>query len=1699
MRILIVTQNYLMGGLETQIQTYCEKLKKQGHELYLATGSNARTEGLQGTVTGYLFLDGWTDRRGSQFLALSEQLKQYIQENEIEIVHLHPFESMLVGALAARMANVPYVVTIHGPVNLSNLYGPIYRLFLKSCLFATAAKVYTVSPEVSELVKPMDTRHVAKVLANPIDTDKFASVHVDLTSGRWAAISRLDQDKVQGLLRSFEMMQTMRKLGHPVQIDVFGHGNAYEEVTAWIEENQADWVTMRGESHSLHEDLREGYSGVMGMGRVVLEAASLNLPVLLVGYDGIKGLITRDNVQNAFQSNFSGRNLPLCTEGSLSDALHALQSGAAIGSLRDWVIENASIGSIISTYTQDLAAALHQPVVSDWDARLKRLLIDHPEHDVLDPNRIETWFEYMEDGSNELTLLLSQLRKEREQHNALLVRVAQLEQNLHDFQNYQQTQENTYKETLHLLRTEADQREQEKTGYYQDLQERTNQLLILQQELHLQQTQNTRLEEHLHQLESVTIAELQTHLFDTKAELEKTQHELSQAHHELHQTNHKLTETHDQLANCMARLSENDTQTTDTNQHLQLVLDRNQHLEQLQIQYVEALNWNKNALDGIYASTPYKIGRIISTMANPVSFTKKVAKKVLRVGFNSFRDKVSPETKQKLKPLLSNVYYKVFPEKKMATPPVYRPQPVEAEIAVAAYAAPAVQQPAGSVVTTQVPAAYFQNPAHEKVSMILPVYNHADMLDKSIQSVLAQTYPNLELIVLNDGSTDGIEPILAKYFNHPKVKVLTQRNQKLPRALTNAFEHATGDLYTWTSADNICKPHMVEKLVEFMRRNPDVDLTYANYELIDENDQPLIGTEHRYHNQVPKGSNFMSLPTEVGTVGLIEDNFIGASFMYRADAAKAIGEYDPCLVGTEDYDYWLRINELFTVKRYDSEESLYYYRVHSNSLSEKFGKSHIRDNVPKLLQYNRERKAYYDLPFDVFVIAGDSLNERLYDVLRGFLANRVRVHLIAQPGLLNEVTLPVQKLDSLTDDLLKNRYATKAILIVDESFDGDEQGYQLLKAAYGDNLYTFSLRQDWSYADWYLASDSADLDEFITNKLFVLGTSLEERDLLRKARDNKYFLWDYNGTGQKTIGYFGPLRKDLIDVELIKTIAEHRPHYDIVLIGLEGESDWDFKAELGHLPNIFFLGNKPADLQYYYLSGFDMYLLPVNIEDRASQERGLKALLHAGKPLVSSLPVSPVGLPYTITAHNSTRLLSDLDQLLHTPVDTTLLDKYLGLYLPKRKAYWLESLANNHLFYEQTRGIEKKELGVIEEPAVPFAPEKVNLLIEAQGLDKGGLEEVIFNTLKTIDLNFFNPVIVCIHHGGYVAERCEQLGIPVIVLGDNKEEEYVQVLKQHNIHMVHQHYSTYGAPLAYAHHIPVVHFIHNSYVWFTEQNVAEMLAQDPYISCYIAVSAEVKEYSTRRIKLPAHKIEVIPNGINVDWLQEKFSLPQKIYRSEYGLSDQDFVLLNLASIDGRKAQLLTIHVMKEIVKTYPDIKVLMCGNPLDESFYQKCLSYIRDYRLEKNIIFTGFVKDNQDLFKIADVFLMPSIIEGWSISKTEAMYAGKPLLLTDVGGARHVIENEDIGLLIPNAYGDVAGLNDQTLYTYTLDGHTRNFDDLKQAIIRMYQEREIWKEKGKQGTEKVLNLYNLTNIVKRYETLTKQVMFKERDRKYITL
>jgi glycosyltransferase involved in cell wall biosynthesis len=242
------------------------------------------------------------------------------------------------------------------------------------------------------------------------------------------------------------------------------------------------------------------------------------------------------------------------------------------------------------------------------------------------------------------------------------------------------------------------------------------------------------------------------------------------------------------------------------------------------------------------------------------------------------------------------------------------------------------------------------------VSIILPVYNGEKTISATIKSILKQSYKNFELIIVDDGSTDKTPAMLQKFKEaDTRISVITQDNLKLPKALSKGFSLAKGEFHTWISADNIVHDNFIKELVEYLKGNKQVSMAYANMNLIDE-----YGNKIKYTTWYPweLDPSVVALPKSTFYLNVYPNNFIGAAFLYRGLVTQILGDYAEDFFTVEDYDYWMRINELLELKHISSDLPLYDYRFHSNSLTSKYSSYYIAAKRDELIALDTARRSF---------------------------------------------------------------------------------------------------------------------------------------------------------------------------------------------------------------------------------------------------------------------------------------------------------------------------------------------------------------------------------------------------------------------------------------------------------------------------------------------------------------------------------------------------------------------------------------------------------------------------------------------------------------------------------------------------------------------------------------------------------------------
>lgn len=217
-----------------------------------------------------------------------------------------------------------------------------------------------------------------------------------------------------------------------------------------------------------------------------------------------------------------------------------------------------------------------------------------------------------------------------------------------------------------------------------------------------------------------------------------------------------------------------------------------------------------------------------------------------------------------------------------------------------------------------------------KVSIILPTYNGEKYLKQAIDSILAQTYTDWELILVDDCSTD-VTPDIAEQYTQidTRIKVIHNNcNQRLPASLNIGFAAAQGEYFTWTSDDNLYLSDAIAVMAKCLDEHEEVSMVRASMEFIDAEGR-VTGQSEPYTDEK-----------------MYAFNCLGACFMYRRVVRDKVGDYDVNTYCAEDYDYWLRVLEHFGMIMPVSQV-LYQYRRHEGSLSET-KRQQVRDQQTKL-------------------------------------------------------------------------------------------------------------------------------------------------------------------------------------------------------------------------------------------------------------------------------------------------------------------------------------------------------------------------------------------------------------------------------------------------------------------------------------------------------------------------------------------------------------------------------------------------------------------------------------------------------------------------------------------------------------------------------------------------------------------------------
>ncbi len=219
------------------------------------------------------------------------------------------------------------------------------------------------------------------------------------------------------------------------------------------------------------------------------------------------------------------------------------------------------------------------------------------------------------------------------------------------------------------------------------------------------------------------------------------------------------------------------------------------------------------------------------------------------------------------------------------------------------------------------------NKAKPLVTVGIALYNHSTYIEQCLSSVVEQTYENIEIIVIDDGSNDD-SYLIAKQFlegqhKNPAFSVKTRKNQGMCNTLNEIAQSAKGQYISFIGSDDYWMKNKIEDQVEFLENHPELVLVHSNSIKVNSQGHEIKNID--YSKKINSGSVYEAIIRRTGGINT-------PSHLYRTNIYKKIGYYDPAF-SFEDTDFWLRLSKNFQVGFINQYHT--YYRWHGKNLSDK--------------------------------------------------------------------------------------------------------------------------------------------------------------------------------------------------------------------------------------------------------------------------------------------------------------------------------------------------------------------------------------------------------------------------------------------------------------------------------------------------------------------------------------------------------------------------------------------------------------------------------------------------------------------------------------------------------------------------------------------------------------------------------------------
>lgn len=926
-----------------------------------------------------------------------------------------------------------------------------------------------------------------------------------------------------------------------------------------------------------------------------------------------------------------------------------------------------------------------------------------------------------------------------------------------------------------------------------------------------------------------------------------------------------------------------------------------------------------------------------------------------------------------------------------------------------------------------------------RASIVIPCFNLGDYLQDAVDSVMAQTFTDWELIIVDDGSTDEKTTKVVESIkkDHPEFKVFSKKNSGLADTRNYGIKKASGEYIVCLDADDMLAPDYLEKTAQVLERDKQKKLGFVTTWLREFGERDNLWKTSDY--DVPM---------------LLLNNTVHAGSLFRKEVWTKIGGYRKMKIGGyEDWDFWLSMVEL----GYEWDivpEALFLYRIRHNSMLVSAKTTHV-DIYKDLLNAHHKLFAKY---FDSLLIENAKEVKELHESISQ--KNEVISEAKEYRG---EIVSLREEVFRLRDEInsMRNARLLGKIIRARETIGGARQKVAPRAVAHKTRVV---------------------VAPFIPGPV-RRAAKTQAKKILRPAPKIKAVqnsAWEDGPLVSVIVPYYN--RADTIDETLDSLAAQTFADFETIVID-DGSPDADSVKKFDQLsvkwPQFKWVKQKNQGVAATRNNGIKMargkYIICLDSDDALAPTFIEKCtVLLETEPDVSLATTymqsfGVINEPYKHVAYNPQEIIRNNMVITAAEYEKSAWERVGGYkpnigyedwdfwvslaeggfwgklipealfryrtamqsrYIGDKDAHWKNINIIKKLHPNFKKNIKRQLLArrtikrVIDSDSAfinldqksayrQMGNSKPNILIILPWMTFGGAETLIINFCNEVKNNFnlsFVTGLESEHEWEHKFQSVTDRIYHLTNLFDDKKlyvefvSNYIKTRNVSAVHIIHTSFAFEILEELKRRHpsLKVIVTLFNDRAHFEES-----IAVKDYIDAFTSDNLAVYNHFRKRLGEKAN-LRVIPNAINSNEIFNPIIYDRPKLRKDLELDSNDLGVFFVGRLSEEKNPDIFVEVAGEIVKQTDNIHFFMIGDGPMSGQLNKMISKIDNPRV-KNL---GYQSEVQKYLSAGDIFILPSSIEGFPISILEAMAMKMAVIASDVGAVAEVIESGRDGFVV---------------------------------------------------------------------------------------